>query len=209
MVWRVSRRGLLAGAAGMAGAGLLTARPGGASAKGSTRAGHGGARWPEAPPVPRPLVLEGGSLLDPLTGDVTEDAVVVLANRRVIAAGTPDDTARARAQVAGRAQVIDVSGHWLVPGNLDCHTHVDGIEAANRALRVGATTLRIASSTFYRDVGLRALAEWTPDLVPRVLAVGLFVRTTTGMRCSPIPTLPRWPRCPSSRLPSSFGISRG
>ena len=215
VVGGISRRGLLAGVAGLAGAGLLTARPEGASGTGSTRAGHGGARWPEAPPVPQPLVLEGGSLLDPLTGGVTEDAVVVLANRRVLAAGTPDETARARAQVAGRGQVIDVSGQWLVPGMLDCHTHVDGIEAANRALRVGATTLRIASSTFYRDVGLRALAEWTPDMVPRVLAVGLFVRTTTGDALlsdpdfAPLATVPGLETPEQLRYFTRVNVSRG
>jgi imidazolonepropionase-like amidohydrolase len=211
----ISRRGLLAGAAGLAGAGLLAGRPEGASARRSTRAEPGGSRWPEPPPVPQPLVLEGGTLLDPLTGEVTEDAVVVLADRIVLAAGSPDDTARARAQVAGRAEVLDVTGRWLVPGMLDCHTHVDGIASANRALRHGATTLRIASSTFYRDVGLRALSEWTPDVVPRVLAVGLFVRTTSGDALlsdpdlAPLATVPELETPEQLRYFTRVNVSRG
>lgn len=91
---RVTRRGVLAGAAALAGTAALTAAPGAAAApaRGATDA--------PAPGAPRTgdLVVEGGTLLDPATGEVTEDAVVVIRDGVVRAAG-----ARARIAVPAGA----------------------------------------------------------------------------------------------------------
>jgi imidazolonepropionase-like amidohydrolase len=194
----VSRRGLLAGGAALAGAGLLGRGGAPAAARGRVSRGSGG---PGRPPVPHPLVLHGGTLLDPLTGRVTEDAIVVLANRKVLAAGSLSEARWARGQV-GQAQVVDVGGAWLLPGLLDAHTHATSIASAGRALATGATTLRIASSTFYADVGLKSLAEWQPDKLPTIQPVGLFIRPLTGddalsdPALAPLAVLPDGPQTP-------------
>ncbi|WP_304364548.1 hypothetical protein [Streptomyces sp. Wb2n-11] len=64
---RLTRRGVLAGAAALAGtvaaASPASAAQGGTGRRGAERGGD--------------LVVRGGTLLDPATGDVTEDAVVV------------------------------------------------------------------------------------------------------------------------------------
>jgi imidazolonepropionase-like amidohydrolase len=193
----VSRRGFLAGGAALAGAGLLGS--GGVAAGAAARPGRQRSDHPAArPPVPPPLVLAGGTLLDPLTGEVTEDAVVVLARGKVLAAGPASET-RGRAD---GAQVIDVGGAWLVPGLLDAHTHATSVDSAARALQSGATTLRIASSRFYADVGLRSLAGWLPEQIPTVQPSGLFVRPLTGddvlsdPALAPLATLPDGPQTP-------------
>ncbi|MEV0115002.1 hypothetical protein AB0H77_17345 [Streptomyces sp. NPDC050844] len=71
---RLTRRGILAGAAALAGttAVLAAAAP---------QAGAADTRDPAAPRTGQrggDLVIEGGTLLDPATGEVTEDAVVVI-----------------------------------------------------------------------------------------------------------------------------------
>src|SRR5690242_18296345 len=77
----VSRRGFLAGsAAAVAGAGVLGPRTGVANALARR---HDPPGFDGRPPVPPPLVLTGGNLLDPLTGRVTRNAVVVLAGGKV------------------------------------------------------------------------------------------------------------------------------
>ena len=194
----VSRRGLLAGGAALAGVGLL----GRHGTPAAARAPSGGPGESSRPPVPPPLVLQGGTLLDPLTGRVTEDAVVVLAKGKVLAAGSRSDSRWARGQVGGQAPSLDVGGAWLVPGLLDAHTHATSVASAGRALATGATTLRIASSSFYADVGLKSLAEWLPDKVPTIQPVGLFIRPLTGddalsdPALAPLAALPDGPQTP-------------
>jgi imidazolonepropionase-like amidohydrolase len=193
----VSRRGLLAGGAALAGAGLLGSGGDRAAASGRVRRAGAASR----PPVPPPLVLLGGTLLDPLTGRVTEDAVVVLANGKVLAAGSAADAKWARAQI-GQGKILDLGGAWIVPGLLEAHTHATSVASAGRALASGATTLRIASSTFYADVGLKSLAEWLPDKVPTIQPVGLFIRPLNGddvlsdPALAPLATLPDGPQTP-------------
>jgi imidazolonepropionase-like amidohydrolase len=207
----VSRRGLLAGgAASLAGAGLLG--PGRGIADALPRR-HDSPRVNGRPPVPPPIVLTGGNLLDPLTGRVTEDAVVVLANRKVLAVAGASEL---RAKRVGGAQVIDVGGAWLVPGLLDAHTHATSRASAARALTSGATTLRIASSNFYADVALQALAEWLPAEVPTIQPVGLFVRPLVGddvlsdPRLAPLGAMAGAPQTPEQlRLLVSVNLSRG
>jgi imidazolonepropionase-like amidohydrolase len=161
-------------------------------------------------------VLEGGTLLDPLTGDVIEDAIVVLAKGKVVAAVPASESRWTRARWRGDAQVIDVGGAWLVPGLLDAHTHATTVESASRALQNGATTLRIASSRFYADVGLQALAQWLPGQIPTVQPSGLFIRPLAGddvlsdPRLAPLATLPEGPQTPEQlRYFVRVNLSRG
>lgn len=172
----VSRRGVLAGAAVLAG---VTSVVPAADATTGDRRGGPGKRFPGRPPVPEPLVVAGGSLLDPLTGDVVEDAVVVLAEGKVLAAGSRDDTRAAVASVAG-ARTIDATGRWILPGLVDVHVHVNALADAVGVLRAGATSIRSGTSNFYQDVALRPLARWTPGRVPRMRAAGVFVTPELG-----------------------------
>ncbi|NIK58596.1 amidohydrolase family protein [Kribbella shirazensis] len=168
----VSRRGVIGGAIALAGAGLAALElP--ASAAGERSAGPLG-----SPPVPPPLVIENGTLLDPLTGRVVEDAVVVLDRGKVVVAGNRSQTRDAVAGVNGR--VIDVEGRWVLPGLVDVHVHENAVADARAALVRGATTVRSGTSDFYQDVGLRALGPWSPGAVPRMKATGTFVTPNLG-----------------------------
>ena len=172
-----TRRHVLAGAAALAGlAGTrLTLDTAAAAAPAPGRRGPG-----LRPPVPQPLVIRGGTLVDPETAQVVEDGVVVLDRGLVVASGTRDQTRRAVRSVEGRAAVVDAQGRWVLPGLVDAHVHVNALADAAAVLRAGATTARSGSSTFYQDVALRPLATWAPGITPRMRAAGVFVSPQLG-----------------------------
>lgn len=173
----VSRRGVLGAAALLAGVGAASVTGAGAAA---AEPGRSPGRYRGTAPRPAPLVLEGGPLLDPATGEVTEDAVVVLRDGEVLAAGSRNAVRRALAEVGDTATRIDVQGAWLLPGLVDVHVHVNALADASGVLQAGATTVRSGSSSFYQDIALRSLPEWAPGTAPRMRAAGLFVSPQLG-----------------------------
>jgi len=71
--------------------------------------------------------------------------------------------------------IIDCEGNYLMPGLFDVHTHLDTIEAAQRALESGVTTVRSASVPAYQDVGLRELVKAGGLAGPDMVAAGVYV----------------------------------
>lgn len=175
----LSRRNVLAGAAVLAGvtAGAAGAAPASAAPLTATSGGGGSRRRPADP---APLVIEGGTLVDPATGGVVEDAVVVMDDGRVVASGTRDQTRQAVRRLRGRATTVSADGRYVVPGLVDAHVHLSTMAGAAAMLRTGATSVRSGSTSFYQDVALAALPEWAPGLSPRMRAAGLFVSPQLG-----------------------------
>ncbi|MEV0703194.1 amidohydrolase family protein [Saccharopolyspora sp. NPDC050389] len=159
----VTRRGVLAAAAVLAGTAALTTAP----------------RSAEAAPRPAPnggdLVIEGGTLLDPATGEVIEDGVVVISEGIVRAAGSRD-----RVQAPADAPRLDARGHWVLPGLIDAHIHLNTASEAGDAVRKGATTARSGSTNFYQDIAVRELAFQAPRQAPHLKAAGVFVTPDLG-----------------------------
>ncbi|MCK7626614.1 amidohydrolase family protein [Streptomyces sp. RS10V-4] len=168
---RVTRRGVLAGAAALAGTAALSTTPGAAAAAPV----RGGADPDRGPRHGGDLVVEGGTLLDPATGEVTEDAVVVIRDGVVRAAG-------ARAQVTAPDGIprLDAHGRWVLPGLIDAHIHLNTAAEARDAVRKGATSARSGSTSFYQDIAVRELARQAPGLAPRLRAAGVFVTPDLG-----------------------------
>ncbi|MFD6418568.1 amidohydrolase family protein [Streptomyces sp. NPDC060194] len=165
----LTRRGVLATAVALAGAGA-----------GADRAVAGGPATSGVRETPGgTLVVENGTLLDPLTGRVIEDAVVVIVRGRVEAAGSRADTAAAR-RAAEAAEVVDADGGWVLPGLVESHIHLNTLAEARDALSYGATTARSGSTNFYQDIGVRALARAVPGRAPTLRAAGLFVTPDLG-----------------------------
>ncbi|MFF9070430.1 amidohydrolase family protein [Streptomyces sp. NPDC014891] len=167
----VTRRGVLAGAAALAGtvaaAGRATAADGPASGAGR--------RAPGAPPRAGRLVIRGGTLLDPATGEVTEDAVVVIEDGTVRAAGP-----RGAVTVPQGVETLDAHGRWILPGLVDAHIHLSTAAEARDAVLRGATSARSGSTSFYQDIAVRELARHSPALAPRLRAAGVFVTPDLG-----------------------------
>ncbi|MET9111957.1 amidohydrolase family protein, partial [Streptomyces zhihengii] len=121
------------------------------------------------------LVVEGGTLLDPATGEVTEDAVVVVRDGVVRAAGP-----RSRVRIPDGLPRLDAHGHWVLPGLIDAHIHLSTTAEARSAVRAGATSARSGSTSYYQDVAVRELARRAPELAPRLRAAGVFVSPDLG-----------------------------
>ncbi len=178
---KLPRRGILAGAAALAGISVasVVAQLGGASAARATGQ-PAGPNYHGQPLTHPPLVIEGGTVVDPLTGDAVEDGVLVLDGGKVAAVGTRDETRKAVAAVAGRAQVLNATGRWVLPGLVDVHVHTNALADARLILQGGATSVRSGSSSFYQDVALAALPGWAPGVSPRMTPAGLFVSPDLG-----------------------------
>ncbi|MFE7514164.1 amidohydrolase family protein [Streptomyces sp. NPDC057540] len=164
----VTRRGVLAGAAALAGTVAVSGTA--AAASSSTGPAPGGAT-----PAGGDLVIRGGTLLDPATGEVTENAVVVIRGGTVRAAGREGTVA-----VPPGTEVLDAHGQWVLPGLVDAHIHLSTAAEARDALHRGATSARSGSTTFYQDIAVRELARHSPALAPRLTAAGVFVTPDLG-----------------------------
>ncbi|MBM9623530.1 amidohydrolase family protein [Streptomyces zhihengii] len=162
----LTRRGVLATAAALAGTAAVLASADRATA--APRHGEGAADTGD-------LVVEGGTLLDPATGEVTEDAVVVVRDGVVRAAGP-----RSRVRIPDGLPRLDAHGHWVLPGLIDAHIHLSTTAEARSAVRAGATSARSGSTSYYQDVAVRELARRAPELAPRLRAAGVFVSPDLG-----------------------------
>ncbi|MFF6792062.1 amidohydrolase family protein [Streptomyces filamentosus] len=170
----LTRRGILAGAAVLAGTAAATGTATAATApSGGQDAGERGAAGTRT--RTGDLVVRGGTLLDPATGRVTEDAVVV------IEAGTVTATGRTGSvRLPDGVEVLEAHGRWILPGLTDAHIHLSTAAEARAALRHGVTSARSGSTSFYQDVAVRELARHSPDLAPRLRAAGVFVTPDPG-----------------------------
>ena len=145
----------------------------------------------------RTVALVGGRLIDGTRGAPTEQAVVVIEGERISKVGKSGGVG-----VPPGAQVIDVRGKTIMPGLINCHTHLclDGsadpitswrersivenvlisAQHAEATLRAGITTVRDLGGWDGVDLGLKqAIADGVID-GPRMLVSGRLLCMTGG-----------------------------
>ncbi len=72
-----------------------------------------------SPVAPRAkIAFTGATVIDPGSGKVTEDAVLVIDGERIVAVGP-----RASTALPAGARVIEAKGRWILPGYIDTHVH--------------------------------------------------------------------------------------
>jgi len=116
------------------------------------------------------LAIVHANLIDGISKAPTLDATVVVVKGHIQSIGQG-------APAASQGPVIDLKGHWLLPGFVDAHTHVDDLDEARRALRSGATTIGEAGVNHFADIGMRELNHKGVVDVPDVVTAGYHVRT--------------------------------
>jgi imidazolonepropionase-like amidohydrolase len=116
------------------------------------------------------LVFIHANTIDGISDAPTMDATVIVVNGHIQSIG--HGTAP-----AGQGPVIDLTGHWLLPGFVDAHVHVGNLADARRALRSGATTIGEAGVSHFADIGMRELNHKGVVDVPDIVAAGYHIRT--------------------------------
>ena len=121
-------------------------------------------------PADDSIVFIHANMIDGISNAPTMDATVVVMKGHIQSIGHGPAP-------AGRGAVVDLTGHWLLPGFVDAHVHVGNLADAKRALRSGATTIGEAGVNHFADIGMRELNHKGVVDVPDVVAAGYHIRT--------------------------------
>jgi imidazolonepropionase-like amidohydrolase len=146
------------------------------------------------PPSPKIVVVRAAKLIDPKTGTTIANPIVVIEDDRIKAVGP-------NIAIPAGAQIIDLRGATLLPGLIDCHTHVTSQPAdyyedifrrspidyavtahiyAKRTLEAGFTTIRDVGSEEYIDVALKRAIDKGDVPGPRMIPATLAISSTGG-----------------------------
>jgi imidazolonepropionase-like amidohydrolase len=147
--------------------------------------------------LPKVTAIRAGHLFEG-TGDTwLTNAVIVIADGRIRAVGLSSQV-----PIPKDAQVIDLSGTWVLPGLIDCHVHLSireesateiypvkctpfkeafaAVKNAETTLRAGFTTVRDLGSMPFLAVDLRDAIQAGTVVGPRVVASGPMISRTGG-----------------------------
>lgn len=152
------------------------------------------AQAPAAGATPHTIAIRAARLLDPKSGTVVANPVVVVEGEKIVAVGPGLAVPRG-------AELVDLGSATLLPGLIDCHTHVtsqpgDYMEDlfrktpidvavtahvyARRTLEAGFTTIRDVGAAEFIDVALRNAINRGDIPGPRMQVATLTVGATGG-----------------------------
>ncbi len=140
------------------------------------------------------VAIKAGRVLDVRTGQMIQNAFILIENERIIAVG-------ANVTVPAGAEVIDLKNMTVLPGLIDCHTHLTfdpggfgysglgistprealkGAKNARLTLEAGFTTVRNVGARGYSDIALRDSIDAGEVPGPRIVASGPSLGITGG-----------------------------
>ncbi|HWN99511.1 MAG TPA: amidohydrolase family protein [Blastocatellia bacterium] len=143
------------------------------------------------------VLIKAGKLVDVRSGRVLTDQAILIEGDRIKEVGA----AAAVASHAQTARVIDLSSATVLPGLIDCHTHLTsdpshngysalgistprealyGAKNARVTLEAGFTTVRNVGAGGYSDIALRDAIDAGDVPGPRIDAAGPAIGVTGG-----------------------------
>lgn len=149
-------------------------------------------------PAKETILIKAGRLVDARNGRVLTDQAILIEGDRIKEVG-PAQTVSSHAP--STARVIDLSNSTVLPGLIDCHTHLTfdpshngyaalgisvprealyGAKNAKVTLEAGFTTVRNVGASGYSDVALRDAIEAGDVPGPRMNTAGPGIGVTGG-----------------------------
>jgi imidazolonepropionase-like amidohydrolase len=142
-------------------------------------------------------VIRAGRLIDVDKGEVRRDQLVVVRDERI------ESIQPASAKLPAGARIIDLSRYTVLPGLIDCHTHLigdvtgadvllplerseaqeafSGVRNARATLLAGFTTVRdVGTYRAFVDAALRDAINEGTVAGPRMKVAGAYVTVATG-----------------------------
>ena len=151
----------------------------------------------DAPPPPKITYIKAGRLFDATSDAVKTNAIIVVEGEKIQKVGSP-----AEISIPAGAEVIDLSADTVLPGLIDCHTHLGsradrynpiydfrdtpfnsafaGVVNARKTLEAGFTTVRDVGSLPFLAVDLRNSIHEGFIPGPRIVASGPGISITGG-----------------------------
>src|ERR1700723_3547209 len=148
--------------------------------------------------APAEIAIHAGKVLDVRTGNYLSDQTIWIEGDRIKAIGK---TADISSQLPAGTKMIDLSNATVLPGLIDCHTHLTippydsgpaglhasyprqaltGARNARVTLEAGFTTVRNVGASGYSDIALRDAINAGDVPGPRMLVSGPALGITGG-----------------------------
>ncbi len=145
------------------------------------------------------VVLRAARLIDGTGKAASSPGVVVITDDKIVAAGSPDSV-----KIPADARTVDLGDVTLLPGFIDCHTHIIGrqlgdpevetsevkdyasfgailgVANARKTLMAGFTTIRNVGAPNFDDMALRKAVDEGRIIGPRMRNAGHGIGITGG-----------------------------
>jgi imidazolonepropionase-like amidohydrolase len=115
------------------------------------------------------LAIVGGRMVDVATGEVTNDAVILIRNGKIVKTGTKTAVA-----VPADARVIHAEGKVILPGLWDMHAHFEQAEWGPAYLAAGVTTVRDCGNEFSYINAVKRAIDQGIGVGPHILKAGII-----------------------------------
>jgi len=144
------------------------------------------------------VAIRAGNLIDPATGAVAKNQVILVKERKIVDVGPG-------VAIPNDAEVVDLSGEWVMPGVMDAHTHITqsvryfreldsnylredtpfralrGLWTGQSLLGAGITTVRdVGNDANFAAVALRRAIDRGWFVGPTVLTAGKIIAPFGG-----------------------------